>query len=197
MAKPIPGNSMEHVGFSDDYKEKTFFIWYSSGKLEGLRLLDLLPKDIYDRKPNLTTISTWINKLGWRERADVLDVEVAHRIERMAIEEKVEMFNRHALVGREMQDKAIDYFNKNDITSGNVALRLLVEGVEIERQSKGVPGALERLSKMNNEELEKTVERLLQKADSPTSLPEIVDGIFMDESDGVENGDGDVPGTDE
>jgi len=82
----------------------------------------------------------------------------------MVISEKIEMLKRHADVGLQMQNMAIEYLNENrDELSSPAAVRMLVEGIRIERESRGIPAALDKMMNMTDEELMKEVTGLIEK----------------------------------
>ena len=60
-----------------------------------------------------------------------------------------------------MQNLSLEYLeaHADDLTSAG-AVRLLVEGIRIERESKGVPEALEKMSKMSDADLLEEVKKL-------------------------------------
>ena len=91
--------------------------------------------------------------------------ELIDEINQRVIAEKVEMLSRHTKLGQEMQDMALDYLKENvDELSSPAAIRLLVEGIRIERESRGVPEALEKISKMSDEQLLSEVKKIVSQS---------------------------------
>jgi hypothetical protein len=84
------------------------------------------------------------------------------QINQRMVAEKVEMLNRHANVGTEIQDIALKYINehRDDLNVSN-AVRLLVEGVRIERESRGISTTIEKITNQSDEELQKQIEQLV------------------------------------
>lgn len=151
MPSNEPRRSDLTAEFVHTYKEKMFLIWFKNGRLPLARLVDLIPPDELGRRPTTTLISKWRDQLNWNLRADIMDAEVAQRIEKIAVEQKVEMLNRHAEAGKLMVDKAIEYIKANDITKMDTAVKMLVQGVEIEQASRGIPTALLKIAELDNE----------------------------------------------
>jgi len=87
-------------------------------------------------------------------------------MEARMIKEKVEMLYRHAEVGRKMQRKALERLDSipDDELNANASVRLLVEGIRIERDSVGLPQALEKMLDKEDDDLLAEVERLIGDA---------------------------------
>jgi|SRR3990167_4534940 len=149
--------------YSDTYIEQVFLFWYKHGRPTAPRLLDLIPQDDLGRRPSQQVLDDWPLKYHWHERADILDLEVEHRITTQAIEEKVEMLTRHADAGQVLVDKALEFVHTHEITKMSDAIRMLVTGVEIEQASRGLPQALMKISAMSDESLSQMVNKLLAK----------------------------------
>lgn len=149
--------------FSDDYKRKLFQLWYQKGKPSVPVLCNNIPDD-WGGIPHVKTLSKWIHD-DFVPMADRLDEEVEIQLRNRLVSEKLEMLARHAQLGMEMQNLAVEYLEKHkeDITSA-AAVRLLVEGWRIERESRGIPTALEKLSKMSDDELLDEVKQLLSNS---------------------------------
>src|ERR1035437_7827550 len=121
--------------FASTYREKTFFMWYKNGRIPFSRLLDIMPPDELGRIPTPNLCKKWRELYNWNLRADVMDAEVAQRIEKIAVEQKVEMLNRHAEAGKLMVDKAVEFLKTHDISKMDIAGKRLVRGGEIEKAS--------------------------------------------------------------
>ena len=185
--------------YTPAYKEQLFFIWYKAGRPEVPYLMSISPPDDSNNLPNTLVVHSWMKLYSWNERADILDAEVARLVEQKAIEEKVEMFQRHAELGKDMQQQATDYFIQHPLDDPQVAIRMLTSGINIEKASKGLPEALLKVAKMKDEELGSVVARLMSKAstsDFEASIEEnlnvednVVEGEFLDDGGAdVENG---------
>jgi hypothetical protein len=114
----------------------------------------MIPVDWGENKPAEGTLRQWI-KDSFEERAAVLDKQLANEIEGRLIQEKVEMLYRHGEIGRTMQNRALEKLETVEIEDlpTSAAVRLLVEGVRIERESVGLPQALEKMINSSDEDI--------------------------------------------
>jgi len=163
--------------YNDHLKTQIFFIWFNAGKPEPTRLYNILcgkTDEIGNKLPAKSTLGSWI-KEDFEERARVLDEQIIQELEERSIAEKVEMFQRHAEIGNFMQHSALEWLRDNaDRLTVSSAIRLLVEGVRIEKESRGLPQALEKMMKMTDEDLLEEVQRLVSR--SPLSIEPVTDG---------------------
>lgn len=149
--------------YSSEYKEKVFLDWFNKGQQGYITYHRILPVDeVTNSTPSLQTIQLWISE-DFRPRAEELNKAVTLELEGRLVKEKVEMLHRHAIIGHKITDKALDYLDKNEFTTAGQALRALVEGIRIERESRGLPEALEKMAKADDETLLSDVKKLLEK----------------------------------
>lgn len=151
--------------FSQEYKDKIFYLWYHKSKPNNLALYNMIPvDDAVGHKATQSTLKSWIDK-DFRPRAEALDSKVAEELEGRLIQEKIQMLQKHAQLGVEMQDMATKYLktHEDQLTSSS-AVRLLVEGVRIERDSRGLPEALKKMMEKDDDELLLEVENILANA---------------------------------
>lgn len=163
---------MDNIGltvrFTEEYKSTVFYTWYNLGKPTATRLQKALDPDPSSGEiPASTTLHKWIKE--FQERADFLDLQIQEELENRIIKEKVEMLRRHADLGQKMQTMAMDYLkrveeNKEDLKVPN-AIRLLVEGIRIEHESRGIPSALEKMINKSDEDLLKEIESIMTRAE--------------------------------
>lgn len=153
--------------FTDDYKNEIFTIWYNEGKpvVKVLQEKIPVPKTNYGIKPSTHTLYSWIHSDSWKVRAKELDTGVQKSVDLALIHTKVEMLERHANVGTTMQDIALEYLEQHakDMTAP-AAVRLLVEGIRIERESRSIPEALAKLTSLSDEQLLKEVIKAYEDA---------------------------------
>lgn len=154
------------VPYTDVYKEKTFIAWYSAGCPSGERLLLCIPKDELGREANIDVVKRWMKNEGWRERADILNQQVAREIEQRAVEARVEMLNRQAEVGKKLQQLGMDFFDDHYLDKPGEAIRAIVDGAALERSSRGLPDALLKVAEMKDEQLSSVLANLLNKVGS-------------------------------
>lgn len=123
----------------------------------------MIPEELdeFARLPSIHTLKLWIDT-QFVPRAKELDANVRQEMNEAVTTEKIEMMKRHAKLGVAMQDMAIKFLNDNaEMLNSAAAVRLLVEGVRIERESRGVSTALEKIIHMTDDQLADEVEKLL------------------------------------
>ena len=124
----------------------------------------MIPED-WGSKPVVDTVGIWIRDI-FRPRAEDLDKRLAQELEGRLVQEKVEMLYRHAEIGRKMQKKAMDCLDGIDPEDlgANAAVRLLVEGTRIERDSVGLPQAIEKMINASDEDLLNRVQEITKES---------------------------------
>jgi hypothetical protein len=163
VESPVKKSSYHRRPFGQPYHEKVFYIWYNHGKPGAKSLMRFIPADLdeWGRLPTPTLVANWISE-EFVPRADLLDEQVKNQLDSLVVAEKVEMLKRHADIGLRMQNMAIDFLNENqDVLSAPAAVRLLVEGIRIERESRGIPAALDKLRDMTDEQLMDEIKNLI------------------------------------
>ena len=151
--------------FTDHYKAELFTIWYNAGKPNNITLYNMIPPEkLSEETPSQHTLLEWI-KTDFVAKADELDRQVMEQLGAKLVAEKVEMLRRHSTTGKMMHDEAVKWIENNkDNLTASTAIRLLVEGIRIERESVGLPEALKKMMSMNDEELLEEVQDLLSNA---------------------------------
>ena len=139
--------------FLDEYRQEAFLIWYENNKPSAVELRKLIINSFEETAvvPSAAALSIWISTF-FIPKAYELDLQVSERLDEKAIASKVEMMNRHAQLGREMQTMGIEYLREKGLGSSRNAIVALVHGFEIERQSN-VPTDFEKLEKMTDDAL--------------------------------------------
>jgi len=152
------------VVFSEDYKNSVFLTWYKNAKPNATYLMGMISESNDGRKPSRTLLWRWIRE-DFEERAIPIDDAVREEMNSRLTQEKIEMLERHAKTGLEMQNMALNYIreHKDELTPIS-AVRLLVEGVKIERGSRGIPQVLEKMMLLSDDDLLKETEKLLLRA---------------------------------
>lgn len=162
---PITGLLETPHKFSDDYKNVVFMVWWKNSKPTISRLENIIPADPSTGiKPSKPTIQNWIRDY-FIPKAAAMDQEFYEQVQEIAIQEKVEMLQRHSKVAMSMQDLAKDWIleHKDQLTMSS-AIRLLIEGVRIERDSKGIPDALQKMAELSDDELLEEVKQILSES---------------------------------
>jgi hypothetical protein len=160
--------------FSQNYKESLFILYYEKGRPPIRAFWNYIPDDENGEKPSIMALRTWANDT-WIQRADINDEKVREQINAKMIGEKTEMLSRHASVGETMQGMALKYLDdhKEDL-SVSASVRMLVEGVRIERDSRGIGTAFRSMLKSSDEELLSDIEQLYSK--SGVEIQQLEDG---------------------
>ena len=155
--------------FSEEYKYKMFLLWYNHSRPSMPIFYPMLTPDESDHTPERSTVRSWL--VQWKPQAEVLDDQIRAELEKRMVKEKVKMLSRHADLGKQMQDLGIEFItdpdNKDSLTSAT-AVRLLVAGVEIERDSRGLPEALEKLITQSDEKIMDRIKELTK--DTPIEI---------------------------
>lgn len=149
------------MGFSRDYIENTFFAWYKNNRANGNSFINSLAKDENGRAPSTTVVREWIQSYGWEERADALDVETTAALTREVIDDRIEMFKRHAEVGTALIEEGMKYLQKNGISSDAAAIKAIDVGIATQRISVGQAALGVSVFKMQDAQLDKELRRLL------------------------------------
>jgi hypothetical protein len=148
--------------FSDSEKEKLFIMWFNADRPTPTKFYMGLDK--YNR-PSVKTLNAWM-KESWLPRAEELDKEAMDKVNQQLVAEKVKMFQRHIAIAQKMQNKALDILDATVDINSNTAVRMLVEGIRIERESIGVPAAFEKYRDMSDEQLIKEFQEMVKKSPS-------------------------------
>lgn len=148
--------------YSSDYKNAVFLTWYSHGKCSGQVLSGYIEPDVDGIIPSDSTLQTWVHSDEFLNRAAELDSLVRAAIDSQAVSEKVEMLTRHAQTGKTMQDLALAYLKDHaDDLKTQTAVRMLVDGIRIERESRGLPSLITEAIDQTDEEIMSSIEKLL------------------------------------
>lgn len=176
----------DQIRFSELYKNTIRNQWFRMGKPGAKRLLIAIDADPEaGRKPSTFTMQKWIAE-DFIPFAEQLDQQVNDELNNRLVMEKVEMLMRHTETAQEMQNISMEWLKAHkDNLNAISAARLLVSGIEIERMSRGIPKALEKLANMKDEDLMKRIQDIVSRA--PTEIQqlelsdEIIDEEFKDE----------------
>ncbi len=157
-------NRKDRSTFSEDYKTEVFMIWYKNSRPNSMFLHGMIPESEEGKKPSRNHLNLWIRD-DFEVRAIPIDDAVREEMNSRLTQEKIEMLERHAKMGFEMQNIALEYLraNKKDLTPIS-AVRLLVEAVKIESGSRGIPDVLRKMMSMSDTDLLKETEKLLLRS---------------------------------
>jgi len=155
------------IEYSEEYKRDVFYLWFNNKQPAIARLYEMIPEE-WGKKPTLSTLRVWGSN-DFVPKANRMNREMSEQLEKQAIQEKFEMLKRHGVIGREMQNMALDALRKigdeGDLGE-HAAVRMLVAGVEMERDSVGVPQAIEKLLNQSDEDLLEEVQKLIGESEA-------------------------------
>lgn len=168
--------------YTTEYQDTCFALWYKAGKPVSIeKILTIIPEDYQGRRPFKALLYKWVQ--DWKLRGDALDAEASNILDKDLIGERVAMLERQAQIGVQLQQMGEKYFLDNDLNDPAVALRAIVQGVNIERNSRGLSVALQRISSMSDEALQTELNK--QLARYKLSQGDIVDGDIVSSDDTV------------
>lgn len=165
------------INYSEDYIESCFYAWYKAGapalqnknkalSVGGTQVMKTLPLSPDGRKPNLVTVMSWMNRFGWRERADALDAQVSLKMDKEVVTERVRILRQLADMGQRLMDKGAEYIMNSDNPfkdNPSAAVRAIIAGSEMKYKYAGQADVLEGISSMSNKQLEREILHLLGK----------------------------------
>lgn len=160
---------LSHHAYTKDYQDECFNVYWKLGR-PTVQVLHLsIPADAYGRKPNQILLGNWIKSDEWQERLQELDNLVKAELDGRMVLEKVKMLEEHTVIAGKMQTLGLDYLEAHaeGLTSAT-AIKLLTEGIRIERESRGIPDALRKMTEMSNESLVKRIQDIYSR--SPVSV---------------------------
>jgi len=160
------------MAWDENYIEEAFYAWYENGR----SFKNFVFPQSVGKKPSIETVKEWASELGWVQRADVLDAQVAQALDTKVINRRVEMFERHVQLAEDLIQKGLAYLAKNGIESDNSAIRAISLGMDTQRMSVGVAEAYAQISKMSNDQLEKELLRL-------TGRDKAIDGELVEDTE--------------
>jgi hypothetical protein len=176
MSRPLSQHSPHRDQFSETYREAVFTIWYSKGKPNTKVLSNIIePDPILCTKPSSPVLYSWIKK--FREKAALLDTRVEEENNNRLVADKIAMLERHAAVGKKMQELGLNYLEEHDVGGSRNAITLIVEGLRIERESVGAPRIAQRVMDMSDEELVQELRVLVKETTITKELPNPEDVI--------------------
>ena len=101
--------------------------------------------------PSLSSIETWSSAFHWQDRLLDLERQARQRDEEAQIQALRDMTERHIKEGLALQQKGIERLNQlasEDMTAQD-SIRAVLEGVKLERLSRGEPTELIRQEGVN------------------------------------------------
>jgi len=105
----------------------------------------------YYNRPEINTgsvrLSDWSTKYNWVERTRKYDAHVEKKRIQRNTEERLRMYEEQAQLGRDLSSrgKRIIEANREEETEVSDGIKMVVEGVKIERTSRGEPEKTDKL----------------------------------------------------
>jgi hypothetical protein len=148
------------IRFPPEYKTQLFMQWYNLGKPN----VNVFIRQVDECE---VTGTKWIHE-DFVEMAKTLDDQVIRTMNEKLVQEKVAMLSRHARVGEEMQNLALEYLRTKDLDSSASAIRLWMEGTKLERDSRGIPEMIKKMMSLSDDDLLKEISNMV--TNSPLKL---------------------------
>lgn len=126
------------------------------------RSIEVVARDL---SKSVQLIKRWSALNDWviRVRAydDYIDAAARKKIDNEAIKRRADMLKRHALAGKVLQQKGVDYIGKNGVDKSADAISAIAKGVEIERKAEGFPDWMFEIAAQDDDDLYREYNRLL------------------------------------
>jgi len=174
------------AGYSDQYIEQTFYLWYESGRKISGKFANSLPKDENGNSPTFKAIEKWRDSRGWIERAEILDTELSQRLQEKMITERVEMYEKHVKLAGELIEKGKKFLLTHDLKDSSDAIKAIALGIDIEKVSIGQAEIGRRVLTMSNDQLERELQKMIGK-------PSKVSDEFIIDVESEDSDEEDIP----
>lgn len=164
--------------YDQDYINKCFNAWYLNGRpTTPSATKRILPEHSTGRLPSFMQIERWMIYGAWNERADELDAQVMQKNDIELINAKAQMLREHLEQAKKVAKKALDHLMTDGFDSSSAAVQAFFKGLEEQRKTQGFSDLLEKLDKMTNNEVEKEIIALLNRA---SENDQIIDTVSQD-----------------
>ena len=151
--------------YSQDYIKKCFDAWYLGGRPNApAGIKRVIPEDERGRKPSSRVILRWRLEGAWDAWADDLDAKAYEKDDKALVNLKAKMLREHQQKAAKVSDKALDYILAEGFDSAASAVQAFFKGLEEQRKTAGFSDLLEKLDKMTNNDVEKEIIALLNRA---------------------------------
>lgn len=190
----------EILDYEESYIDACFYAWFKASRpraraVGGSHIIKILPPTLDGRKPNIVTVSRWMEKYDWDARADALDAELSRKLDAQAIEERAALYKEIASKMERTMNAGYKYIEENGFDTAAAAVRAVFGGAEKFAQFSSAADSLLSIGNMTNQQVEKRILRLLGKNDDenptidvePEDISSVVDAT--DDSDTEEDDD--------
>lgn len=160
------------------YIDSCFKLWYLNGRNTPGSLRRLLsPPSEGIPLPSVSLIGKWMIEGSWDIRADELDARVYQEDDDLLVKKKAQMLREHMEMASRVSKKALEYLMHDGFDTAASAVQAFFRGLEEQRKTAGFSDLLERLEKMTNNDVEKEILYLLQRA---SDNDQVVDSVAED-----------------
>lgn len=164
--------------YSQDYIKKCFDAWYLAGRpSRPSDIKSIIPESILGTKPHVSQIRLWIVQGAWDAWADELDAKAYQIDDSALINAKAQMLREHLEQAKQVAAKALTHILKHDFDSSSSAVTAFFKGLEEQRKTQGFSDLLEKLDKMTNNDVEREIINLLNRA---SENDQIIDTVSQD-----------------
>lgn len=171
--------------YNDLYRRMAFHIWYSEGRPSMQKMEYLVEPREDGTSPNNITLGKWKKEDNWEERADELDQEAAVQIQKKLINDQVKMFEEHAIIGKSLRMKAVEWLENHRLEKPNEAMRLLEIASNMERESVGLSKIIEKVRDMDDAAVKDRLAQLMREG----KLSKVDMERIKEDSDQLESGE--------
>lgn len=180
------------VIYDQIYIKKCFDTWYLAGRPNSLpKIKDLIPPlDESGRKPSIIMIRKWMVEGAWDVWADDLDAQMYQQNDKELINQKAQMLREHQAQAALVTKTALEYLLDKDkgFDSAASAVQAFFRGMEEQRKTAGFSDLLEKLDKMTNNDVEREILTLLNRAAENDQVIETESEDIPQLENGEENG---------
>lgn len=176
--------------FSQDYIKKCFDAWYLGGRPNAPKdIKALIPDTETGKKPSTFTINKWRIQGAWDAWADDLDARAWEESNTSLVNKKAQMLRKHQEQAAQVSAKALDYLLHEGFDSASSAVQAFFKGLEEQRKTAGFSDLLEKLDKMTNNDVEREIIALLNRASENDQVIDTESEDIPELEDGTEDAD--------
>ena len=151
--------------YSQDYIKKCFDAWYLGGRPNAPSdIKALIPFTETGKKPSTAALNRWRIGGTWDAWADELDAQAYQKDDQLLINQKARMLREHQEQAQKVSTKALEFLMSEGFDSAASAVQAFFKGLEEQRKTAGFSDLLEKLEKMTNNDVEKEIIALLNRA---------------------------------
>ena len=151
--------------YTEEYKEKCKQAWYAAGRPVATKLwVEATPTDDLGRKAGMQSLRKWRDERMWDFWADEMDSRAIALVEDSLITQKAQMLQRQAEMAWKLQDKGIEYLDKEGFDNSSSAVQAIIRGAELERTSRGIGEMIVKMASMGDSELKDEIMKMINRA---------------------------------